>query len=468
MDIEAEYQTAVTWVQDNNKSLTESELLYFYARFKQATATRLDRACFSSQRRPNGESIFTVLNLVSFRDAWDSVKGKSKEDSKKEYVQKYREVKNKGVETASTVESAKRVSTMRLLGEEDTFGYDPTLETCIIPFARDGQLAPIEQLLEAGKVQAKSMFMTRDQHGLTALHWAVDRGHISVVRFLLEKCPCDWFDVNDPDSDGQTPLHYCAMSGNVELCKYLCSKGASKAAKDAEGLTPRDVAEDSISTTARGVLMAPPPFVNRLYLAWRRRTIEVFHTSSPGRRLNIIVAVGPNNGIGFKGHLPWLIKQDMAHFRKITLKPSSQVPQAQNVAIMGRNTWESIPERFRPLKNRINCVISSTLSLGHLPQVKVYASFAKCLEEMYALQEAGEAGEIFVIGGQRMYEEAMQRKDRPVRIFCTHVKKEIEADCFFPAVDWTALKKVPDPDVEQGDQQDEQGTHFEFCIYDLC
>ena len=83
--------------------------------------------------------------------------------------------------------------------------------------------------------------------------------------------------------------------------------------------------------------------------------------------LTIIAAVTRKNGLGVNGTLPWKLPKEMAHFRKATsalgsIPTGSSDPskQAMNAVIMGRKTWESIPIKFRPLKGRINVVVSRT------------------------------------------------------------------------------------------------------------
>ena len=71
--------------------------------------------------------------------------------------------------------------------------------------------------------------------------------------------------------------------------------------------------------------------------------------------LNIIVAYCNKNGIGFKNDIPWKIKDDLKHFKQITTTQG----KTNNIVIMGRNTWESIPNNYRPLLNRYNFVLSS-------------------------------------------------------------------------------------------------------------
>ena len=69
--------------------------------------------------------------------------------------------------------------------------------------------------------------------------------------------------------------------------------------------------------------------------------------------LNIIVAMTKSNVIGNKGHIPWNIPEELEIFKKIT---------ENNIVVMGRNTWESLPPEKKPLPNRINIIVSKTLN----------------------------------------------------------------------------------------------------------
>lgn len=72
-------------------------------------------------------------------------------------------------------------------------------------------------------------------------------------------------------------------------------------------------------------------------------------------RLTIIVAATKANGIGQNSRLPWQLPKEMKYFAKVT----STAPEGErNAVIMGRNTWESIPTKHRPLPNRVNIVTS--------------------------------------------------------------------------------------------------------------
>ena len=70
----------------------------------------------------------------------------------------------------------------------------------------------------------------------------------------------------------------------------------------------------------------------------------------------LIVACDKNLGIGKNNDLPWKLKQEMNFFKETTL--SLKIYKKKNVVIMGRNTWESIPTKYKPLRDRINIIIT--------------------------------------------------------------------------------------------------------------
>ncbi|TPP62948.1 Viral dihydrofolate reductase [Fasciola gigantica] len=151
----------------------------------------------------------------------------------------------------------------------------------------------------------------------------------------------------------------------------------------------------------------------------------------------------------------------MAFFKRIT---STARPGLQNAVIMGKNTWESIPSKFRPLPGRINIVISSTM-----PTAPDGVYLCRSLSDCFHILENElntQVDQVFVIGGVRAYEEAMAQKEHPVRIYCTHVLQDVECDAFFPSTDWEKLTKVTLPDVPT-DLVEENGYTYRFQVYDL-
>ena len=137
--------------------------------------------------------------------------------------------------------------------------------------------------------------------------------------------------------------------------------------------------------------------------------------------VSLIAAVARNRAIGKDNQLLWNLPEDMKHFRETTRgKP----------VIMGRKTWESLPEKFRPLPGRQNIVVSRN------PAYKAHgAALAGTLESALAL--VGGAEETFIIGGEQLYSAALPQADR---LYLTEVDCAPEADAFFPAIDPAAWK----------------------------
>jgi dihydrofolate reductase len=143
-------------------------------------------------------------------------------------------------------------------------------------------------------------------------------------------------------------------------------------------------------------------------------------------KVSMIVAAAANNVIGADGGLPWHLSEDLRRFKELTMgKPM----------IMGRLTFESIG---RALAGRRSIVI--TRQADYKPAgVDVVASAEA------ALKLAGNADEVMIIGGGRVYEEFMPMTDR---IYLTRVHTEFDGDTFFPKIDedeWRIVSSQPLP-----------------------
>jgi len=139
--------------------------------------------------------------------------------------------------------------------------------------------------------------------------------------------------------------------------------------------------------------------------------------------ISMIVATAQNRVIGKNGTLPWRCPSDMCRFRELTMG---------HPVVMGRNTWESIPDKFRPLPGRRNIVLSSTLET--LPDAETCHSF----QQVLSLLEGQDA---FVMGGARVYETAMPFARK---LYLTKILAEVEGDVFFPPItnEWTLVEKI--------------------------
>lgn len=140
--------------------------------------------------------------------------------------------------------------------------------------------------------------------------------------------------------------------------------------------------------------------------------------------ISIIVAHSNNMAIGKANSLLWRLPDDLKRFKELT---------SGHPVIMGRKTWESIPEKFRPLQNRTNIVITRDLNYSANGAV-VASSIKKALEE--ASESVG-FEEIFVIGGAEIYKETLPLANR---LYITKVDTDVEGDAFFP--EYSEFKKV--------------------------
>lgn len=163
---------------------------------------------------------------------------------------------------------------------------------------------------------------------------------------------------------------------------------------------------------------------------------------------SLIAAADLNNGIGKNGKIPWKISADMEFFRKTT------VGNGKNAVIMGRTTWESLPEKHRPLKNRLNIILTTK---------KTYAvsgaQIADSLEKALKIAEQNNCEETFVIGGAKVYAEAIEHKNCST-IWLTRVSKTFDCDTLFPKIDKNRFKKTWESEI-----QEENGLQFIFEKY---
>jgi len=124
-------------------------------------------------------------------------------------------------------------------------------------------------------------------------------------------------------------------------------------------------------------------------------------------KLIIIAAIAHNRVIGKNGKLPWHIPEDLARFKQLT---------TGHTVIMGRRTFDGLE---RPFPNRVNIVISSNVING----VSSYPSLN------FALQALSNRKEVFVIGGGRVFADALKLADE---LRLTLVDRDVDGDTYFP------------------------------------
>ena len=145
----------------------------------------------------------------------------------------------------------------------------------------------------------------------------------------------------------------------------------------------------------------------------------------------IIAAVAENMVIGQDGDIPWHFPEDLKHFKQVTMG---------SPVVMGRGTYESLPEDFKPLPGRTNIVLTRSN-----PDYEESVKLANSLDE--AWQIASEKGEkVYIIGGASVYEQTLDSADKMI---LTEIHEEYEGDTYFPKFSKEEWKEVERNDREE-------------------
>lgn len=144
-------------------------------------------------------------------------------------------------------------------------------------------------------------------------------------------------------------------------------------------------------------------------------------------KVSLIVAVDEQFGIGKNNDLMWHLPADMRFFKETT---------TGHIVVMGRKNYESIPERFRPLPNRENVVLSRSEDY-HADGCVVFSSLEACLKHYSEEHERT----VFIIGGGQIYSEALAM-NCVTEMYITHVHHTYDADVFFPPIDFNVWEKT--------------------------
>ncbi|KAI9106223.1 dihydrofolate reductase-like domain-containing protein [Phlyctochytrium arcticum] len=219
-------------------------------------------------------------------------------------------------------------------------------------------------------------------------------------------------------------------------------------------------------------------------------------------KLSLIAAALPNNGIGKQNTLPWSVPTDMKFFNLITTylgrRTGSAYPTSpksdgtlgpMNIVIMGRKSWESIPDKYQPFKGRINIVLSrnegfrKTLeerfrkSSSISPSSPVY-TFPNLDSALSTIQESISHSNVFITGGGELYKESITHPSCD-RVFLTRLEPAgpdtptPDCDTFFPDVPRDMFDLVPEdkfleivgPQCRVGKCGPENGLTFEFQLF---
>lgn len=130
--------------------------------------------------------------------------------------------------------------------------------------------------------------------------------------------------------------------------------------------------------------------------------------------VQLIYARAANGVIGHRNAMPWHLPEDLAHFKALT--------DGQAV-VMGRKTWDSLPERFRPLPGRCNIVVTRQPDWQAAGALR-----AGSLHEALAL--AGQhSADVWVMGGAQIYAQALPLADA---VEVTEIAQDFDGDAYAP------------------------------------
>lgn len=159
--------------------------------------------------------------------------------------------------------------------------------------------------------------------------------------------------------------------------------------------------------------------------------------------IGLIWAQAHGGVIGANGTMPWHVPEDLAHFRAVTMS---------HPVIMGRATWESLPERFRPLPGRRNIVITR--------QEDFDADGAHVAHSLAEALRLTHSDVVWVMGGGQIYAEAMTLA---TRLEVTQIDLEVDGDTYAPIIDDTWELVSSDPEIDWFESRTD--TRYRFLSY---
>lgn len=176
-----------------------------------------------------------------------------------------------------------------------------------------------------------------------------------------------------------------------------------------------------------------------------------------------IAAISSNRCIGKNNELPWHISADLQHFKSATTKASAGDDAIQGIVIMGRKTFESMGSK--PLPKRVSFIVTTQLDYAEQHDLVgkdnayVTHNLDDALTQAASLAHGAHLDTIWVIGGERVFNDAMMYTDR---IELTHVDTTVaDGDAFYPEL--PDRFKVTDESEQMHDEK--SGLSFKFTTY---
>ncbi|HET8858360.1 dihydrofolate reductase [Marivirga sp.] len=164
-------------------------------------------------------------------------------------------------------------------------------------------------------------------------------------------------------------------------------------------------------------------------------------------KISMIAAKANDNAIGKDNDMIWHLPDDLKYFKDKT---------RNRHILMGRKNFDSLGEKYQPLPQRINIVITRNKDWQH-DGVKVFHD----VEDGIAFAKENNEEELFIIGGGEIYKEGLKFADR---LYITEVDAEFpDAEAYFPEFDKSEWKEVS---REHHSKDERHQLNFDYVVYD--
>ncbi|MFC9332753.1 dihydrofolate reductase [Arthrobacter sp. NPDC057009] len=167
--------------------------------------------------------------------------------------------------------------------------------------------------------------------------------------------------------------------------------------------------------------------------------------------IGLVWAQTTSGVIGKDGDMPWNLPEDMKHFTRVT---------TGHPVIMGRKTWLSFPEKYRPLPNRTNIVITRQENWGSTPEAEGAVVVKSLDDALLESQFAPGFESVWIVGGGEIFKEAADLANVAV---VTTIDMDADGDTYAPELGdgWVAGTSVP----AQGWLTAANGTRYRFATW---
>ena len=182
-------------------------------------------------------------------------------------------------------------------------------------------------------------------------------------------------------------------------------------------------------------------------------------------RLELIVAVDNDMGIGKENKMAWHLPTEFSYYRRMTT--SAGGADKVHASVYATKTWQSMPEQAKPWGNTICFILSRSLTVDDVRDYKdvyVHSSLQDIIDHLRRPEMRNRIDRVWIHGGAFLYKEAFLSKHF-YRLYLTKIYDNFGCDAFFPPYDVSRLKLVHDPEVPNGIQHD-NGIDYEISVYE--